>query len=252
MQKQNMSNKNMVVYTAIFGGYDGLLPQTRKKGVDYVCFTDRPLKSKSWKIVQTEPSFQDPVRCARMFKVNPHKFLPEYERSIWIDGNYLVRGRLVSWAQELLDQKPVWVFDHNQCPADKRNCVYLEHQAIVEMFKESGHKKDDLVVMEQQMRKYKQAGYPEDNGLIFSAVVLREHHHPEVIKTMELWWEEIKNGSRRDQLSFNYAAWKNKLDFGIVNGDLRRHKYFFQIGIHRPDYKGKYFRYRLKRIFGLV
>jgi len=27
---------------------------------------------------------------------------------------------------------------------------------------------------------------------------------------MEDWFEEVKNGSHRDQLSFNYVAWKNK------------------------------------------
>ena len=26
---------------------------------------------------------------------------------------------------------------------------------------------------------------------------------------MDEWWEEIKNGSHRDQLSFNYVCWKN-------------------------------------------
>lgn len=247
-----MENSNIVVYTAIFGGYDGLLPQPRKKGIDYICFTDRPLKSDSWKVVQVTRPFEDPVRCARMYKVNPHKFLPDYQRSIWIDGNYLIRGKIVDWAHGLLGRKPIWVFDHDQCPEDQRNCVYREHEAIIEVFEVSGKKKDDFAVMQQQMNRYRQEGYPEENGLIFSAAILREHHHPEVIKTMEAWWSEISAGSRRDQLSFDYAAWKNDLHFGIIDGDLRRHKYFFRIGKHRPNYRAKYIRYRLKRLLGLV
>ena len=27
---------------------------------------------------------------------------------------------------------------------------------------------------------------------------------------MEQWFDELKNGSHRDQLSFNYVAWKNE------------------------------------------
>lgn len=247
-----MEDSKIAVYTAIFGGYDGLLPQTRKKGVDYVCFTDRPLKSASWKVVQVARPFEDPVRCARMYKVNPHQFLPDYSYSIWMDGNFLIRDKVVSWARELLNRKPLWVFDHNQTPDDRRNCVYEEYRALVEMYEASGTLKDDLSVMKTQMKRYRNESYPENNGLLSSGVLIREHHHPEVVNTMESWWSEISAGSRRDQLSFNYAAWKNKLDFGIVNGDLRRHKYFFRIGKHRPNYRAKYIRYRLKRLLGLV
>jgi hypothetical protein len=43
---------------------------------------------------------------------------------------------------------------------------------------------------------------------------------------MEDWWTEIKYGSRRDQLSFNYVAWKNNLKFNYIEGDSRDNKYF--------------------------
>lgn len=32
---------------------------------------------------------------------------------------------------------------------------------------------------------------------------------------MEVWWNEIKNYSHRDQLSLNYAIWKLNLNFEI-------------------------------------
>ena len=247
-----MDNTNIVFYTAIFGGYDGLLPQPVQKGIDYVCFTDQPFRSKSWQIIHHEPPFEDPTRSSKVFKINPHKFLPDHQRSVWIDGNFLVRGKPAPWAHNLLNQKPMWVYDHNQTPADPRNCLYKEYEALMEMYRTSGRTKDKPEVMKAQMERYRAVGYPENNGLLSGGILIREHHHPEVIKTMELWWEEIQKGSRRDQLSFNYAAWRNGFDFGFVDGDIRRNEHFFQIGIHRPDYKGKYIRYRLKRIFRLV
>ena len=40
-----------VVYTAIIGGYDTLVEPTYKpKGWDFVCFSDRDLKSDNWEI----------------------------------------------------------------------------------------------------------------------------------------------------------------------------------------------------------
>ena len=45
---------------------------------------------------------------------------------------------------------------------------------------------------------------------------------------MEDWWTEIKYGSKRDQLSFNYVAWKNSLNFNYMDGDSRNNEYFYR------------------------
>ena len=50
---------------------------------------------------------------------------------------------------------------------------------------------------------------------------------------MEDWWLEIKHNSRRDQLSFNYIAWKNNFNFKYLDGDSRKNKYFLQTGRHK-------------------
>ena len=46
---------------------------------------------------------------------------------------------------------------------------------------------------------------------------------------MEKWWEELKYGSKRDQLSFDYAAWKTQLKFNYFNGDIRSDGYTFEV-----------------------
>lgn len=43
---------------------------------------------------------------------------------------------------------------------------------------------------------------------------------------MENWWEEIKYNSKRDQLSFNYVAWKNSFNFNYLEGHDRTNHYF--------------------------
>ena len=56
-----------------------------------------------------------------------------------------------------------------------------------------------------------------------------KHNQKDVIKAMEMWWDEIENGSRRDQLSFNYAAWKTKTGFNWIKQDIRDDGYVLEV-----------------------
>ena len=85
--------------------------------------------------------------------------------------------------------------------------------------------KPELII--NQMQRYIKDEYPKQNGLITGGVILRKHNEQDCIKTMEDWWTEIKYGSKRDQLSFNYCAWKNKLKFNYMDGDCRDNSYFY-------------------------
>lgn len=246
-----MSHNPIVVYTAIFGGYDGLLPQKKIKGVDFVCFSDRPLRAKPWEVRIVAPQYSDSTRCAREIKVRPHRYFPDHQFSIWIDGNYLIVGDVVSLIESLPDNANLAYFDHQVTKPDSRDCIYDEFESIMELGRRGGRFKDDPAIMKQQIERYRSEGYPPHNGLIFSSILLRRHHSPDVRKTMECWWNEIASGSRRDQLSFNYAVWKERLNCHVIDKNVRDNPWFFQIGIHRADYRWKLLRYRLRRFFGM-
>lgn len=221
----------IVVYTSIFGGYDVLHEeQFKMNGVDYICFTDSDIKSETWKVVKSTPIYNDSNRNAKKYKILPHRYLKDYDYSVWIDGNILV----VSDIRDLVTQHKYQVFDHNQTRLDPRNCIYKEYNAIIELGKRNGGSyKDNPQVMYKQIRRYIEEGYPENNGLSKNGIIFRNHNDSDVIKTMEDWWNEIKYNSRRDQLSFNYIAWKNNFNFIYLSGDLRKNKYFLQTGKHK-------------------
>ena len=83
-----------VIYTAITGKYDNLQePEYIPKGYDFICFTDHKInKSNSiWNIKHILPLYNDNTRVARKYKILPHRFLPEYDLSIWIDGNFIIK-----------------------------------------------------------------------------------------------------------------------------------------------------------------
>jgi hypothetical protein len=244
-----MKNK-IVLYTAVFGGYDGLIPQPVIPGVDRVCFTDRKIRSSSWDIMEVTPETDDPVRNSRKVKILAHRYLNQYDRSVYVDGNFLVVGDLNSLIRKSLSNANMAIFDHNQTKDDKRECVYEEYNALMHMGKISGFK-DSPELMTRQIERYRFEGYPEHNGLLSGGVLIRKHNEPDVIRTMERWWHELEIGSRRDQLSFNYAAWKENFKFTVIDGDLRSNEWLHMIGIHRRSYFWKLFRYRLRRLLGI-
>lgn len=72
------------------------------------------------------------------------------------------------------------------------------------------------------------------NGLVDTGFMVRELHDERVKKVMETWWSKVLNGSRRDQLSFNYACWKN--DFIYDTSDLFIYEnQYTEVHMHRSS-----------------
>jgi hypothetical protein len=246
------SKKRIAVYAVIFGPYDGLLPQPTFDAVDYICFTDQDFKSKTWKINKITPPIPgDSTRSARFIKINPHLFLKDYDVSVFIDGNYLIEGDLPSLVSSALKHSPMAIYDHNQC-SDPRDCAYDELEAILALQKARNKLKDDPQTMIDQLSSYEREGFPRHAGLIFSAVLVRAHHNDEVKLVMATWWRQIEDHSKRDQLSFNYSAWKHEFKPYYIPGDLRNNQYFYLLSKHRKDYRWKYLKYQIKKTFGWV
>ena len=227
----------IAVYTSIFGGYDNLIEdQFQMEGVDYICFTDRDIESKTWKVVKSTPIYNDPNRNAKKYKVLPHRYLKDYDWSVWVDGNI----KIISDIRPLCNGDVYKLYDHMQV-FDTRNCIYDEAQAILnfgkinsERYPEKGIKnwKDNPRLIVEQMNRYISEGYPKQNGLATTPIMVRSHHDEDVIKHNEDWWSEIKYNSKRDQLSFNYIAWKNDFNFVYLQGDSRNNEYFVSMGKH--------------------
>jgi hypothetical protein len=236
---------NKVIYTAIIGGYDTLVePDYMPEGWDFVCFTDRDLESDTWEIRKTLPLYTDNTRTARKHKLLAHRLFPDYEYSLWLDGNIKVRDAYdydidsphTFGIEELLgylDDCNYATYDHFQNHLDPRNCIYWEASTILNLgVKNGGNYKDNPELIQRQMERYKKEGYPKDNGLVVQMEVLRRHNEQDVIDAMEDQWVELKYNSKREQLSFNYIAWKNDLKFSYIQGDSRDNKYFLNMGAH--------------------
>jgi len=241
-------NEKIVVYTAIFGSYSGLIEQPRLKNVDYICYTDQDLKSKTWKVIKVNPPVKDDnTRSNRYYKLLPHKHLKNYKTSVYIDSNFLILKDFTQFIQQNLKTHSLLCFDHNQTKSDKRDCIYKEHKGILDFAKSNGLLKDNKEVMQKQMNRFISEGYPSNNGLITAGVLIRNHFDNKVIELMDYWWGIVKNGSKRDQLSFNYAVWKlNFNNFSYLEGDIRTGNQWFRHMSHRKNYTFKIFKIKVQ------
>lgn len=220
-----MDKNNNVIYTCITGGYDVLNdPIKTTEGFDYVCFTDNlNVNTNVWELrpLPMETEGLSNVKKQRYVKINPHKVLPEYETSIWVDGNLDLYGGINKFVEEQCKDSIICIPKH-----PVRNCIYDEMIAIYKS------KKDTMEKMKPQADRYMAEGFPKHFGLVQTNIIYRKHNNPEVVALMNLWWSELKNGSHRDQMSFNYAVWKLKFN-KLVQLDKRTdHSKYFMIHKH--------------------
>jgi len=192
-----------IVYTYIFGKHDWLRTPTKvTPGWKYICFTDTPdnvwpksMERQTWEVIQV-PSDQDtPKRTAGYYLTHSANLFPEAEIIVSVIGMGRIVGDLDGFVMKNLKR------DYCLMRHPARVCTYSEGQAVI------SYKKDKPENVNPQMDRYKAEGLPVNHGMVQTGVIGRRNS--DRVKEFErLWWEEIKNESQRDQLSFNYCLWK--------------------------------------------
>jgi hypothetical protein len=218
------ARQRRVVYTCLFGYSENFndLKYQRDPTVDFVCFTDMPdLRSRFWRIERVERNGLDAARAAKQRKILPHRFLSEYESSLYLDNTVRLKVRPAEIFDRYLDSTGSLLvcFRHPW-----RNCIYQEAQEVISRGFDTANR------VNLQMQRYHTAGYPKGSGLWKGAFLLRRHNHPALIPVMETWFENVLAYSHRDQLSLPFAAWLHKfrpefVDLNFINNDLLDYPY---------------------------
>ncbi|MCE5194175.1 MAG: DUF616 domain-containing protein [Nitrospiraceae bacterium] len=232
MNKKMKSKKLGVVYTCITNKYDDLVDHSYKDPKwDYVCFTDDlSIKNNgnlSWQVRPIIFTALDPVRNQRWHKLHPHILFPEYERSLWVDGNVNVLKKDLF---EDLGKAIKEFMKISSAPHRDRNCVYEELEACIAL------NKDDFKIMKKQIEMIKKDGFPAKQGLFETNILFRENNDKKNIELMNDWWSWVENFSRRDQLSFTYALWKHGVKCSpLTDISYRRNDGRIAFSSHNPD-----------------
>lgn len=146
---------------------------------------------------------REAVLKAREIKI---KYSRRFPVSMWHDANIIPRDseRLFS----LFDRGDFVVMSH-----PSHNCVYKEANHVINL------KKDSRPIVLKQVERYEREGFPKDFACYATGVMMRRNCKP-VRDVMKLWWEEVKNGSVRDQISLPYVCWKLGISPVVVSWDM--------------------------------
>jgi hypothetical protein len=216
------------IYTVIVDNYDYIKTSIFiNSDFDYILFADektynsqkKNIDNSNWEVVVLKDS-DNPPMLAKDLKINPHKYLSGYETTIYVDGSF----------RQMDDIKGLLTYKNGgflACKHPQYKCLYKQAFACVQQ------KKDRTNVINAQVKRYRNEGYPIDNGLLMGGILVRDNNE-RIAKINDLWWNEIQNGSIRDQISFNYVLWK--LGESIDYCDYNRVAYILR---HYPHFKKK-------------
>jgi len=194
------------IFTAIIGKHDWLKePEYITPGWDYICFTDDPnLKSEHWEVrLIDNPEDVDSCRLARRVKHLYYEYVPDYDLTIWADACRMIIGDLNKFVKKVLPDDPE--FDFAIAINPRLDCIYREGAWVVR------NGLDGMGVVRAQLDRYRAEGYPPNNGLVGSAIIVRRMGRKNVEEHFRRIYKEIRRFSKRDQLSYDFILWKYDL-----------------------------------------
>lgn len=217
-------SKKIAVYTCIVGEYDNLIqPLVEDPRCDYYYLgLNKPEDVGVYKWIDITGRFpaaisSDYHRINRYCKMHPHIFFPQYDYSIYVDGSIQIQTTVSHLLKKI---GGIGIASYGMPFAMDA----YEHAASL-WYRNGKGESEGRARIQSQMQKYAKEGFPRLFGLTENGVLIREHNNDNCIRIMDTWWEEVLNYSRRDQLSFMYAVWKNGFtpqDIGYIDDTLRK------------------------------
>ena len=194
----------IAIITSIVGNNRNDLsdPSVIHDNVDYWAFVDKDVPSKIWtKYILPDFTVDDKYRNRRMAKlpkILPELFIPQYDYYFWVDITHdvVVHPKIIIKQYLSQHHQEIAVFKHTA-----RKCIYEEAKVLKELKYDYDHNIDN------QIQFYRMLGYPENNGLWELLAFVRKN--TQKIRTLNLMlWEIISRYSSRDQLAMPFCLWK--------------------------------------------
>lgn len=195
-----------VVYAAPFGNTDPVMPVLESTpDVDYLVLTDRAIRvPRPWRVrlVELPIGLESNRMRNRWCKLHASRLLADYDRSVYVDTHLQVVGDLT----ELLDDfaasnSPIGLMRHPKSHSvDEEIERSLRYGRIT--------RTDHDANWPAQRARYRAAGFNDDLGVFFAAILLRNHRDPQLAELEDAWWHELTSGVTRDQVALPFAVWR--------------------------------------------
>lgn len=212
-----------ICYKVNFGDYDeNTEPYCITDGWRYFLLTDNHnIKANFTTLLFPQKTEDSNVRSQRKYKILPKLvFGSEYDEILYLDSSIEVFGPFDKLIKENNIDADIAIPLH-----PNRSCLYKEGAVCIERKKDS----DDII--NQQMQRYRDEGFPEDYGLYETGIIYRRST-PRVQSLMDMWWKELSCGSFRDQLSLTFSMWKLNINVTPLPCKLYSNKRYFSLHMH--------------------
>lgn len=201
--------KKKVIYTCIIGPYDSIRqPYVQDDGFDYILFVAKGTKKQEmegvWQVRELDYVGTDNVVTSRYPKLNPHLVLSEYEYTLWMDGNLVIKDkRFYDAVNEKIDQK----VDYAGVKHPDKKCVYED---IVGCMHAMRDKSANIWRAANFLIKNK---FPRHYGMYENNIILRRTASESVRSFNEQWWQLYLKYPRRDQFTAPFCMKENGIPF---------------------------------------
>lgn len=216
----------MICYTCMTGEYDNLRdPLIVTEGWKYICFTNNSkVTSNVYEVIKINENIH-PVKLARKYKILAPGIKDDV--FIWHDANMQVNCDLNGLVKRLGNS------DLMLAVHPERKCLYKEAIRCMELGK------DDKKILSKQIVRYRGLHMPYNWGLYATGVLIRRRFDHRTVKLYADWWEEVKNYSRRDQVSFPFCLLKNSIKLKTFSFKEMVEK-FIKFKHNKNNFGGKY------------
>tara|TARA_Y100000816_G_scaffold48311_1_gene30590 strand:+ start:7346 stop:8035 length:690 start_codon:yes stop_codon:yes gene_type:complete len=145
-------------------------------------------------------------RAAKVFKIIPEYFIPNYDVYIWHDITHALKQDPKQLVKKYLKENDYAIFQH-----EFRDCLFEEAKFVKKLAY------DDKKLVSRQISNYRSLKHPNNSGLYELSSYIKNNND----KTKEFsikWFEQISKFSSRDQISFAFLIYNLKMKYSLLPG----------------------------------
>lgn len=220
----------IAIYTCIIGAYDKLRqPAALADGFDFICFVGQGEEHAEtdgfWQIRELPFTLGDKHLDSRYPKMHPQELLPDYECSVWIDGNIEILDNTIYKAARIKEAAGV---GYAGVSHPDRDCTYEEAKKCRDM------RYISWFGLARIWATLAFVGLPRHAGLFEDNLIFRRHGKQEIVAFDAMWWDKVLHFCRRDQLSVMWCLRKCGIprDYFLPQGQNTRNNPGFRYILH--------------------
>jgi hypothetical protein len=210
-------NTDLIVYTCSTRGYDYVVQMQRATpGLRFLLFTDDFSQCPAgWELrpLVSPPRLRVGHDINRFHKIFAHHVLPDCRYSVYLDGNIGFHDDMELLVNRLRERNlALGAFKHPSI-----RTLAEEADACIKVKKFDDYDRDKVT---QQLSFYRSEGLDMNQLITANYLLVRDHGFSGLPEAMSLWWSQLFEFSKRDQMSLAYVLWKTELPWAFLDEDL--------------------------------